>query len=564
MKKFYLSILLLSAILNAQSWQWGKRGGSNDNVNNGPEKINKILTDGQGNVYAISPVGVSGLDVDGHEKEAYSTPGSTVGQDQMIVSFSCDGTYRWSKVFGGWGNDTSSGMTLDGEGIVYVSANYGLTYTGHPANQIDEDYIFPQSESNELTDKQTIYLFNYDSNGYLQWVVTPQPTDVTIGGIGSGYTFGLETDAAGNSWWWISLNPGVYANGAYTVTTAGYQILKYDAGGNFIGGFPIDMQFGGGIGAKMRRNPVSGTIYFIGSAEPFVGTTATFGGQSVTNQLYLAAFDAQGNFLWKKESSTNSISASILDCTLDEDGSIYVTGTGRQNMAFDGHIFTTAAGNSFPYIMKLNANGDLIWATNCTSVTATCGGYGITKGAITGNYGNMTWDGHSISGSGQGYDVFFARFDPDNGQIIGLDGLPGDTGYVDYGTAVANDPYGNFYVGGYFGHFLSANGPTPMVNEGPESDFFIAKFGTANCSLGTADNVKPEIKAWPNPVAKILNLENLDVDCTYELYDANGKRVGEGKLAENRKIDMERYAPGLYLLRLQTATDEMTVKVIKE
>jgi hypothetical protein len=102
-----------------------------------------------------------------------------------------------------------------------------------------------------------------------------------------------------------------------------------------------------------------------------------------------------------------------------------------------------------------------------------------------------------------------------------------------------------------------------MVNEGPETDFFVAKFGSDNCDLGMPDINKPAIKAWPNPVKKQLNLNNLDGGHDFELYDAAGKIVMKGKVAEGQTIDMEALAGGIYLLRLK-GMDDVGVKIIKE
>ena len=87
--------------------------------------------------------------------------------------------------------------------------------------------------------------------------------------------------------------------------------------------------------------------------------------------------------------------------------------------------------------MKLNGSGDVIWATN-GSTTASAGANSITRGAITGGYGGITWDGNTLTAAGAGYDVFMAPFNPGTGTIIGLDSLSDDSGYSDYGTAITS------------------------------------------------------------------------------------------------------------------------------
>ena len=84
----------------AQTVQWVKRGGSNENPGNETESAYSIATDSEKNFYILSKVGMSDLDVDGNLKNNYDNPGFGP-QDTMLASFACDGTYRWSKVF--WG-----------------------------------------------------------------------------------------------------------------------------------------------------------------------------------------------------------------------------------------------------------------------------------------------------------------------------------------------------------------------------------------------------------------------------------------------------------------------------
>jgi hypothetical protein len=91
----------------------------------------------------------------------------------------------------------------------------------------------------------------------------------------------------------------------------------------------------------------------------------------------------------------------------------------------------------------------------------------------------------------------------------------------------------------------------------------VAKFGSDNCDLNTPNHTKPEIKAWPNPVKKQLNLNNLDGEYDFELFDADGKIVKRGKVSDGEAIDMEAFPGGIYLLRLK-GVDEVQIKIVKE
>ncbi len=84
----------------SQTVQWVKRGGSVENIYADNEGVFSIATDSEKNYYVLSRVAMSGLNVDGNSKTNYDNPSSTPN-DIVLASFACDGTYRWSKVFGG-------------------------------------------------------------------------------------------------------------------------------------------------------------------------------------------------------------------------------------------------------------------------------------------------------------------------------------------------------------------------------------------------------------------------------------------------------------------------------
>lgn len=109
MKKQLHTILILLIALSAhsQTWQWGKRGGSTDNLStigsSRREEVIAMATDSQKNIYVLSPVGQTLLNIDGNPKTNYGDSSSKT--DFALSSFSCDGTYRWSKIIGGEGKN---------------------------------------------------------------------------------------------------------------------------------------------------------------------------------------------------------------------------------------------------------------------------------------------------------------------------------------------------------------------------------------------------------------------------------------------------------------------------
>jgi len=99
-KKLLFFSVLSVTFTYSQSWQWGKRGGGNGvNGFDYQEEVRAIETDSQGNVYIFSPIAPGGIDIDGNTKPGYGS------DDCVLASFACDGSYRWSTVIGGVGED---------------------------------------------------------------------------------------------------------------------------------------------------------------------------------------------------------------------------------------------------------------------------------------------------------------------------------------------------------------------------------------------------------------------------------------------------------------------------
>src|SRR5690554_3020925 len=136
---FSLLFLLGSFFSYAQTyeWQWAKNGGgslkiqgeSGSQINNNGglnlEHIQNIIIDEDNNYYFLGKIAHGNSHVDGNEVTTFGS--TTQGYSNIIItSFTCDGTYRWSRVIGG--RKVSLGraykLVLDNEGAIYVSVLY--------------------------------------------------------------------------------------------------------------------------------------------------------------------------------------------------------------------------------------------------------------------------------------------------------------------------------------------------------------------------------------------------------------------------------------------------------
>lgn len=504
------------------------------------------------------------LNIDGNPKTGYSN-GDTY--DHALASFGCDGTYRWSKVIGGISMDYIDGLQVDAQENVYISGRVSVTSTGSPPIHFDEDLVLPQSASNVNENKKGMFLIKYNNEGALQWIKMPQPDNITQAGNGQCQSLGLSTDQDGNSVWFVRLVQGSYANGNYLVegTDASFHILKYDTSGNFIDGLPISIVGSGGFlsRVKMAVNHQSNTVYFAGYLVS--GSAISFNADPVNGDMYLVAFDLNGNFLWKKESQQLIYRGiGFTDIHVNYAGELYLSGGASIGMGgFGTYNFISSNGTNFPFVLKTNANGDVIWGTNATA-NASSFSASVTEGAVVGGFGSMTWNGITVASEpNTGYDVFMTRFNPATGEVTAIDTLLDDNGYSDFGTAVTKDLHGNFYMGGSFEHFLYVNSATPMINDGPQTDFFIAKFGSGNCELAVEQYEKAHGSVHPNPASGILNVTGRK-HAQYVVYSMLGQVQSSGIVGQTGQIDIAPLAGGVYILKITVGDQTETFKFIKQ
>ena len=597
-----LLILLGTCTIQAQTWQWGKRGGSIDNTFIGNpsnwEQIQSIATDTNGNVYILGTVGIANVNIDGVPMETYGsyTGGGSASTDAIVASFTCEGTFRWSKAIGGNFSDNIRTLKLDAANNVYIAAEIynrqddfffpGTNPQAHIGAEFPIPYAVDVSDgvSTSNSNNQSLYLIKYNSEGVLQWHSKPQPDDISYAdGFGGAGNIDLQVDAAGNSYWMCMLNPGTYANGTLNVTQQGIYILKYNSAGSFTESILLDIQLGITTSTRLRfvRNHTTGDLYisqFL-SKSGSSPESAVVGGETVNFTRYVAAFNTQGTFLWKSEnSSLNSWSNDSFDLVIDADNNIYTiggTGTGGSQSepstimeSFNGIQFTTSAATQDKralFIVKMNASGTTLWQTNGFTNFPGLPRAIILNGnevAIVGGQPGMIWGNVNISNN-MGYDPYLARFNKETGAIIAIETLTSSTTVDDFATAITADAQGNYYVGGMFSNQITV-GSSVLQKVGGERDFFLAKFGTANCSLDVPEHKTQGFKAYPNPVQNRLFIDSQETQ-QYQIYSVLGTKISEGILTVGNSINCSGLTNGVYFLSLTDGLGNVsTVKFVKQ
>lgn len=473
-KLFFTALSLLFTIYcNAQSWQWGKRGGSfSAPVSAGfDETAADIATDRNGNIYILSDVWSPGLDIDGHAKSGYG------GRDILLSSFKCDGTYRWSKILGGAQDDKSAAVKTDSSGGVYIS---GYLISNASSLHIDADSTWAGGLN------KTLFLAKFDTSGAYKWFRMPQADTVGPSSSSGSAAYDMDVDAAGNIYWLCNLAPGAYVSGGYVVTANSVHMLKYNSNGIFQSGVQMQITYSGGASPffQMKRNHKNGKYVITGNT-PFF-TTITFGTTTISHTLYLGCFNSAGTCLWTRQNTNNLSNGPLCRPDVDAAGNIYVTGQAVNTDNFNSYIVTSTLGPyGAPMVVKLDSAGNHIWGSNgqTNAVTQTTGI--IVNGgevAITGSYpGKLKWGSDSLRHAPScGNSPFVARLNTVTGALNDVDSLQSACGDNVHPTCIAADKSGNFYIAGYMNTSLTVNGTT-LTKAGGGSDFFVAKYGTAIC-----------------------------------------------------------------------------------
>jgi len=502
---FLFTFLFFHSSVNAQSLRWGAGGGSSDGSTGGPdETVVDMATDPAGNIYVLSNVFQTSLSVAGHSKSAYGS------RDIMLSSFTCDGTYRWSKLFGGSSDDVAAAIKTDTLGGVYIT---GYLASHFITLHLDSDTSWATGSS-----YKTLFLAKYDTGGNYKWLNMPESDTVGIAAASHNTAIDMDVDGSGNIYLMTGLLPGSYAGGSFVATSIGVYILKYNSNGFFQNS--TKMQIGytriGPQGLSMKKDFTLNRYYITGNG---VGITSlvgslTFNGTAMTEPLFIGAFDNSGTFLWKRE-NTSGYGTWFGRAAIDNQHNIYIAGTSQALSipdTFNSYVVynSVTIHGTAPLIVKLDTNGTNIWANHASSNNATFASNIILNGSnvtMAGNYnGKLVCSGldslYHPSAIGEGYDIFLLALNASTGTFLKLDSITSGFPDIEFATGITADRHGNVYVGGNFSSSLFVNTDS-ITSIGGGSDFFVAKYGYDNCNCTTS------------PVANYTHSGTTTVNFTY-------------------------------------------------
>ncbi len=285
----------------------------------------------------------------------------------------------------------------------------------------------------------------------------------------------------------VDFNPG--GNSTLLTSTNGVEdifICKHDSLGNLVWAKKM-----GGTGEENCNSifiDANGNILATGrykltaDFDPGLGTfnLTSNGGYDV----FILKLDMNGNFIWAKSlgSSNNSNIADIAkDIIADTNGNIYVTGSFSNIVDFDPGIgvFNLTASNTDAFILKLNPNGDFLWAKQKDVLQSTDDAWSLT---LDGNSDLII--GHQSTAQTGISSYIIEKRNSSNGNIIfALDGQ--GTGAVSPRSVLVDNLDNILVIGAFSGttDFNPSAAATYNLTSAGQNDVYIQKLTTTGAFI---------------------------------------------------------------------------------
>lgn len=551
--------LLATSLLKSQNLEWVKTFGGNES-----DYGISMYVDDEGNVYTTGSYSGT-VDFDPGEGVTNLTAVDLI--DVFVQKLDASGNLLWAKSFGGTFAEQGLGISVDGDGNVYTTGHFNGTADFDPSEEIFE---ITSSGSND------IFVQKLDANGNFVWAnAYGNPFPI--------FVLAICSDADGNVFTTgrfqgiVDFDPSegkmeIESNGSWDTF-----VQKLDTDGNFVWA----KTFGGStfeIGYSIAAD-ADGNVYTTGV---FDNTTDLDPSEEVSSftsiglyDSYIQKLDEDGNFIWAK--TFGGISSDVATyIQLDANGNIIIAGRYDGTADFDptdGIFNLTAVGSVDAFVMKLDSDGEFVWANSIgggsfdqsTAVNVDNNGHVYTTGTFNETVDFDPSDGTSNLTSKGGEDVFVQKLDA-GGNFVWVIAFGGET--ADNSRAIGLDDSDNVYTSGYFDGTtdFDPSEATLEVTSNGLTDVFIQKIRQSTTGIIEVAN-GVSVTAYPNPSEGIVHitfekpLDNIEIIMT----DLLGNEVFSKKYDRVANEDLQiNGASGTYYLKVITPESQSVVKIVKK
>jgi PKD repeat protein len=467
MKKIILLVVSVTVCVfaNAQTWQWARSAGGN-----GYDYMGTTAVDPFGNIYVTGSF-VSTITF------GATTLTSGGGADVFIAKYDSNGNVLWAQRAGGTNVDVSGAVCSDAAGNVYIAGHFRSA-----------SISFGSTTLNIVGFGADMFIAKYDSSGNVLWAQR-------AGGTADDGANLLATDASGALYMAGEFASDTVIFGSTILVNTNFSgfsdvsITKFNSSGNVLwakkAGGTNDMYAYGFVTDILGNVFVAGSFY---SSSITFGATTLFNSDTTetTQDLYVAKYSTNGNFLWAKSTGGNWDDITIAVAT-DVSGNAYIGGS----FASDSIIFNTTTlmnadtggyGEDL-FITKYDVNGNVVWAKragmqggeNVSSITANAVGNFYLAGYFYSDslsLGAVTLYNDTVNTT----DFFIAKYDS-SGNTLWANSVGSTGGYFyTFQTTMISDTSGHVYVGGGFQSSSIVFGADTLFNTNPGTgDIFIVK-----------------------------------------------------------------------------------------
>jgi hypothetical protein len=307
----------------------------------------------------------------------------------------------------------------------------------------------------------------------------------SAGGANNEYGQSTCTDANNNV-----LTTGIFQTptivfGTATLTNAGNGadvfVVKHNAAGNVLWARSIGGANSPDNGSGIATDP-SGNVLITGA---FQSPTLTIGSATLINSgnwdIFIAKYDASGNFLWAR-SSGGYFSDMGQSVSTDASGNVLLTGHFSSSTIAFGSTTLTNSGSGYDiYLVKFDASGNTLWARSAVG-TSFDYGQGVSTDAsgnvvLTGFFQSptLTFGTATLTCAGGGYDLFVAKYSA-SGNVLWAQSAGGSSS--DLAQSISTDASGNILVTGYFNSATFIYGSSTLTSSGL-TNIFVLKYDAA-------------------------------------------------------------------------------------
>lgn len=275
----------------------------------------------------------------------------------------------------------------------------------------------------------------------------------------------------------------------------------------------------------------AGNVYSTGEFWGDTDFDPNTGTSVITSQgnadIFVQKYDPNGNLLWAVGlgSGGEDIGTAI---DIDQNGNAYITGSFSGTVDFDpgsNSYPLTTGGYSDIFVLKLDPNGNFVWAKNFKSfidfstgkdIKVDASGNVYTTGKMKGTVDFDPGPGNTII-SGGSSDIFIHKLTA-NGDFDWVRTYGGSSQWVEEGQTIEMDDQGDLYIAGIFMStvdFDAGPGVTNLTTAGNYPNVFVLKL-KANADFVWAAGYGSTSNLFPSGADMAISGEDVYVTGNYE------------------------------------------------